>query len=155
MRIAIVGSHSTGKTTLLRTLSEYLSVPTLSEVAREKINESPKLPHHMTPEERGELQTAILDEQIRRELGDGQFLSDRSVFDAVAYSFDTPSFESLRSRAFAHAETQPYDRIFFLPAEFPLEGDDIRSQDEAYRKTVENELVNLLEQSGAGYETVR
>lgn len=155
MRVAIVGSHSTGKTTLLRTLSERFAVPILSEVAREKINESPKLPHHMTPEERGELQTAILDEQIRRESGDGQFLSDRSVFDAVAYSFDTPSFDALRSKAFAHAEARPYDRVFFLPVEFPLEGDDIRSQDEAYRKTVEDELVKLLEQSGVRYETVR
>lgn len=147
MRIAIVGSHSTGKTTLLRLLAERLEISTLSEVAREMIAESDKLPHHMTAEERGEFQMGILREQIRRELAAESFLSDRSVFDAVAYSFDTPSYGDLRSIAQSHASERPYHRIFFLPVEFPLEGDGIRSQDEDYRLAVENELLKILERT--------
>lgn len=151
MRIAIVGSHSTGKTTLLRLLSERLEISTLSEVAREMIAESDKLPHHMTAAERGDFQMGILREQIRRELASESFLSDRSVFDAVAYAFDTPSYEDLHSVAEEHAVPRPYDRIFFLPVEFPLEGDDIRSQDEDYRLAIETELLKILERTGTPY----
>lgn len=150
MRVAIVGSHSTGKTTLLRLLAERLEISTLSEVAREMIAESDKLPHHMTAEERGEFQMGILREQIRRELAGESFLSDRSVFDAVAYGFDTPSYGDLHSAAEAHAAPRPYDRIFFLPIEFPLEGDAIRSQDEDYRLAVE-ELLAVLERTKTPY----
>ncbi|MFZ3232209.1 MAG: ATP-binding protein [Patescibacteria group bacterium] len=151
MRIAIVGSHSTGKTTLLRHLAERLEIAALSEVAREMIAESDKLPHHMTGEERGEFQMGILREQMRRELAVESFLSDRSVFDAVAYSFDTPSYGELLSVAKSHGESRPYDRIFFLPIEFPLEGDAIRSQDEDYRLAVENELWRILTETGTPF----
>ena len=151
MRVAIVGSHSTGKTTLLRLLAERLEISTLSEVAREMIAESDKLPHHMTGEERGEFQMGILREQIRRELAVEAFLSDRSAFDAVAYSFDTPSYGELLAVAEDHAEKRPYDRIFFLPVEFPLEGDGIRSQDEDYRLAVENELLRILAETGTPF----
>lgn len=149
MRVAIVGSHSTGKTTLLRMLAERLDVPVLSEIAREKIAESETLPHHMGPEGRGILQETILREQVLRETALGKFLSDRSVFDAVAYAFDTPAYENLFETAAKHFRERPYDRIFFLPIEFPLEGDGVRSEDEGYRKTVENELESVLKRSGA------
>lgn len=154
MRIAIVGTHSTGKTTLLRMLAERLEIPTLSEVAREKIAESSKLPHHMTPEERGAFQMGILVEQIRRENSTESFLSDRSAFDAVAYSFDTPSYGELFSKAHEHGKSRPYSKVFLLPVEFPMEGDGIRSEDEDYRKKIEDELVRVLRDSGTPFERV-
>lgn len=151
MRIAVVGSHSTGKTTLIRALSEILDVPILSEVAREKIAESDKLPHHMTPEERSAFQMGILSEQIRREIRSESFLSDRSVFDAAAYAFDTPGYEALFEAAKTHASERPYARIFFLPIEFALEGDGIRSEDESYRKKIEDVLAETIERAGTPY----
>lgn len=155
MRVAIVGTHSTGKTTLLESLSGHLDLPILSEVAREKIAESDKLPHLMTEIERGEFQKLVLEEQMRRESSSGRFIADRSVFDAVAYAFDTPHYDALRIRAGAHASAFPYDRVFFLPIEFPLKGDGIRSEDEAYRETVDRELRKLLDRAEIPYETVR
>lgn len=151
MRIAVVGSHSTGKTTLVRALSAYLNIPVLTEVAREKIAESDKLPHHMTPEERSAFQGGVLAEQIRRETAAEKFLSDRSVFDAAAYAFDTPGYENLFETARNHATGFPYEKIFFLPIEFPLEGDGIRNEDEAYRKKVEDVLAATIERSGTPY----
>jgi nicotinamide riboside kinase len=151
MRISIVGSHSTGKTTLLRALSERLDVPALSEVAREKIAESETLPHLMTPEERGIFQMDVFREQVRRESGAERFISDRSAFDAAAYAFDTPDFETIFLAAEEHFRNRPYSRIFFLPIEFSLEGDGVRNEDEAYRKKVEDVLVGALERAGADY----
>lgn len=155
LRVAIVGSHSTGKTTLLRALSPFLDVPVISEIAREKIAESETLPHEMTPMERGEFQRGILHEQIKRETATRAFLADRSIFDAASYAFDTPVFHELAKLAHDHAARSAYDRIFFLPIEFALVGDDIRSGDETYRKSVEDALVSVLESAGIGYETVR
>lgn len=155
MRIAIVGTHSTGKTTLLESLAGHLDLPVLSEVAREKIAESDKLPHLMTGGERGKFQKLVLEEQMRRESSSGRFIADRSVFDAVAYAFDTPYYETLRILAKTHAEAFPYDRIFFLPVEFPLEGDGVRNEDEAYRDAIDRELRAILDHAEIPYQTVR
>jgi hypothetical protein len=92
---------------------------------------------------------------MRRESSSGCFIADRSVFDAVAYAFDTPHYDVLRIRAETHALAFPYDRVFFLPIEFPLKGDGIRNEDEAYRETVDRELRKLLDRAEISYETVR
>ncbi len=135
-------------------LGRFLDVAVIPEIAREKISGCPKLPHEMSPEERASFQTSILREQIEKERSAGRFLSDRSVFDAAAYAFDTPEFERLSSEAALHARSHPYTKVFFLPSELALSGDGIRSEDEDYRLSVEKALVSVLNRSGIAYETV-
>lgn len=135
-------------------LSRFMRIPTIEEIARGKISESGTLPHDMTPEERGVFQREILEAQIASETESANFMADRSVFDAVAYAHDTPEYESLAAKAREHAKANPYTKVFFLRVEFPMKGDGVRSEDEAYRKKIESVLANELEKAGVPFEVI-
>lgn len=90
MKIAITGAHGVGKTTLAKSLSKKMGLPMISEIARreaklygfsktEQIRKAPK-------ERIRGYQEAVYTSQVFSEsaLQKG-FVSDRSVFDVVAY----------------------------------------------------------------------
>src|SRR5688500_18595030 len=80
-RIAIVGSFSTGKTTLAEALAERLDLPLLPEVAREVVELGFNLDKDATPE----TETLIFLRQYNNELSNEQFVGDRSLIDVMAY----------------------------------------------------------------------
>ncbi|MFZ2412075.1 MAG: ATP-binding protein [Candidatus Methanoperedens sp.] len=79
MRIAIIGTHGTGKTTLAKMLSGVFNIPILEECAR---NYDIK---HASPEKYLKIQKNILIEQIATESKHPSFVSDRSTIDNLAY----------------------------------------------------------------------
>lgn len=76
-KIAIAGSHSCGKTSLVKTLSKRIEIPIIHEIAATFI-----------PETRAHIDTQykIMAKQIETERKYKSFLSDRSVMDNLAYS---------------------------------------------------------------------
>src|ERR1041384_1337378 len=81
-RIAIVGSFSTGKTTLAEAVAEPLGLPLLPEVAREIVALGFKLDKDATPA----TETLIFLRQFRNELEHADFVGDRSLMDVMAYA---------------------------------------------------------------------
>ncbi len=153
MRIAIVWSHWTGKTTLARILGDSIHLPIIREAARDVIAEM-WLPHEMSPKWRGDFQRMVLKEQIYREWLHSSFIADRSVFDAIAYGFDTPYFLNIRSDVHEYIKNHSYDHVLFLPIEFPLELDAIRKEDIEYQKTIEQVLLQELQIAHIHYKII-
>lgn len=87
MKVYFVGSHSTGKTTLARYVSESYGLPMITEVARAVLSE--KELHLDTLRTNlkvvNEYQQDIFFRQINEELKQEDFVSDRS-FDCLAYA---------------------------------------------------------------------
>lgn len=86
--IYLVGSHSTGKTTMARALSKTLGLPLVSEVAREVLanREQTLADIAANVEEANSFQRDIFRLQLAREDAAGRvFVSDRAL-DFVAYS---------------------------------------------------------------------
>src|SRR3990170_4304503 len=81
-RIAIVGSFSTGKTTLAEAIAERTRLPLLPEVAREVAALGFKLDKDATPE----TETLIFLRQYNNELAMSEFVGDRSLIDVMAYA---------------------------------------------------------------------
>jgi len=133
LRIAIIGSHGTGKTTLVEKLGDILAIPVIEEMARTVILEQNKLPHDMDDLERFAFQRTIFDRQTAREDESMGFISDRSVLDALVYAHGTSGVLALEGAIALRLGNKPYDHIFFIPREFPLEFDGIRKEDEAYQ----------------------
>lgn len=79
MRIAIIGTHGTGKTTLAKMLSSIFKIPILKELAR---NHDIR---NADPDEYVKIQKDILIEQIASERKYQNFISDRSTIDNLAY----------------------------------------------------------------------
>jgi nicotinamide riboside kinase len=119
-KIAIVGSHSCGKTSLVKALEKRIEIPIIHEIAATFI-----------PESRAHIDTQykIMSKQIETEQKYKSFLSDRSVIDNLAYStliysknpndfFKT--YDKCKELASKHISSKPYQLLIFVDELLPL-----------------------------------
>lgn len=142
MRIALAGTHWSGKTTILNLLEGHK----IKEQARALILELGN-PKDMSDDERANFQQVLLTRQIRSELSMGDdFISDRSVYDILAYSEGCSNADDIVKQVFFYLSKNPYDLIFYFPIEFEMEKDGTRPEDEEYRKKIDSliftEMIN-------------
>ena len=148
MRILLVGSHSTGKTTLMKKMSE-LGYDTREEVIRKCLSENAKV--KINKEADDESQQLFFTETMKSMEGKN-FIADRCPLDILAYT----SYQEKHGKISYSTFKQQYESVqkfindnndlkfAFIPIEFPLENDSVRDNDEEYRKDIENELIRLL-----------
>ena len=119
-KIGIVGSHSCGKTTLVKALCHRVEIPIIHELAS-------KFP----PEDRKYISTQydIMRAQIDCEKAHKSFLSDRTVIDNLAYATlvyntDPIQFKQVYTQcqqmAYKHLVSKPYNLIIFVNELLPL-----------------------------------
>lgn len=119
-KIGIVGSHSCGKTTLVKALANRIEIPIIHELAS-----------NFPPEDRKYISTQydIMKAQIDCEQSHKSFLSDRTVIDNLAYSTlvyntDPIQFKQIyhqcQNMAYTHLSDKPYNLIIFVNEILPL-----------------------------------
>ncbi len=158
-RIAIVGSFSTGKTTLAEALADRLELPLLPEVAREVVELGFKLDKDATPE----TEALIFLRQYNNELATDEFVGDRSLIDVMAYAgwvldnqTRTKEFH-LWDECVRLAERRlrtSYSHVFYLPIEFPIVLDGLRPDDPGFQKDIDGRILGLLRANDIEYETI-
>ncbi len=158
-RVAIVGSFSTGKTTLAEAVAEPLGLPLLPEVAREVASLGFKLDKDATPE----VETLIFLRQLYNEMIHDDFVGDRSLIDVMAYAGWVLDNQE-RRREFALwdacvkvAEYQlrsQYTHVFYLAIEFPIVPDGLRPLDPDFQKEIDERMVRLLDLHDVKYESL-
>ena len=158
-RIAIVGSFSTGKTTLAEALARELELPLLPEAAREVVELGFKLDKDAT----AETETLIFLKQLNNELGTEEFVGDRSLIDTMAYAGwvldnqartkETALWDECLKLAERRLRTG-YSHVFYLPIEFPIVLDGLRPDDPGFQKEIDERILALMESHGVRYRTV-
>jgi deoxyadenosine/deoxycytidine kinase len=158
-RIAIVGSFSTGKTTLAEAVSEPLKLPLLPEAAREVAALGFKLDKDATPE----TETLIFLKHLYNETIHSDFVADRSLIDVMAYAGwvldhqerrkETALFDECRKIAQYQLRSQ-YTHVFYLPIEFPIVLDGLRPDDPDFQQDIDRRILALLETNDVAYETL-
>jgi thymidylate kinase len=153
MKIAFIGTHGVGKTTLAYELcnelkKQSLDVGFIDEIARRcpfPINESTSL----------EAQTWILSTTIARELELAKIypnvICDRSVLDNYVYL--QHKFGNIRElHALASYWVRTYDLLFKVPfTRKYLRPDGVRSVDFDFQEGIEEELLSLLKEDAVYY----
>lgn len=152
MKIAIVGAHGVGKTTLASELSKTLGYPILPDTASEAFKKGFVVNENTPPEN----QLWILTKQIEyeRELQE-HFIADKTLFDNIVYAqhiFDDEHLliviESIVKKL------ANYDLYIYLPIEIPLVADG-RSIDPIFQQKIDDTYVQLLQDLGITYHEVR
>lgn len=141
MKVAISGSHGVGKTTLMRAWGRrHTDWGTLSEVSR-------SCPFPLNEKATYQTQNYIMHRQIELELDISspniKFVSDRSTLDQIAYvrqahelgNMTNEQAEYLIKHCRAWAGT--YDFIFYIPIEFEMENDGVRSPNLDYQRKID------------------
>ncbi len=158
-RIAIVGSFSTGKTTLAEEAAPKLGLPLLPEVAREVVELGFKLDKDATVE----TETLIFLRQWHNENTHAEFVGDRSLVDVMAYASWVLENQE-RRKEFAlwdtcldiakHNLRSQYTDVFYLPIEFGIVPDGLRPLDEDFQQDIDRRMVHLLEVNDIQYKTL-
>jgi len=158
-RIAIVGSFSTGKTTLAEVASSKLGLPLLPEVAREIVELGFKLDKDATVE----TETLIFMRQYFNEMTHTDFVGDRSLVDVMAYASWVLENQE-RRKEFAlwdtcldiakHHLRSQYSHVFYLPIEFGIVPDGLRPMDPDFQADIDRRMLHLLEVNAIRYETL-
>ena len=158
-RIAIVGSLSTGKTTLAEILARQLDLPLLPETAREVVQLGFKLDKDATPE----TETLIFMKQYNNELSTREFVGDRSLIDVMAYAGwvldnqphrkEMALWEECKRLAERGLRTS-YSHVFYLPIEFPIVLDGLRPDDPGFQKEIDERIMALLHAHDIEYRTL-
>lgn len=153
MRLALSGSQGVGKTTLLNLL-QLEGHRNLPEVPRQVIYDFGKLPHHMTPQEFYDFQKEVARRQKVAEAGNN-FIADRCLYDFLAYVQDLSDQQMIAELyQYVLEDLEPYDHIFYLPIEFPLEVDDVRKNSLDYQKIIDERLLKTLEDYQVNYHVI-
>ncbi len=168
-KIAFVGSHGVGKTTLLSALKEALSLEeeNIVEETATKVFElgkdNPALQINQGATLEAQLHIIgmqLEDEDIRsaylKEVGIGRplLVCDRSVLDAVVYTYHRihgregyPWAKTLPTHLFDWAVSSintKYDKIFYLPIEFPLTTNEVRPGNTEFQECIDFLMQDIL-----------
>ena len=155
MKIAIIWTHWVWKTTLVDRINLGDSgMHKIQEVARDIITNTWVNPQDMTRHEKLVFQMRIYNEQIRREAMYDNFISDRSRYDNLAYlkHVNEGLFDAIIT--VEKQKENQYDKIIYLPIEFPLVLDGVRYSSDKFQRTIDNTILDILEILGYEYETV-
>jgi nicotinamide riboside kinase len=160
MKIAFVGSFSTGKTTLANLFAREWDYPLLPEVAREVV----KLGFPLDQSATAETETLIFLKQWRAEVTHERFVADRSIYDVLAYADwvmehqDADRKENhlwYESRELAVMDLRArYDHVFYLPVEFPIVLDGLRPDDTAFQADIDRRITDLLKSEDVSFHTL-
>jgi nicotinamide riboside kinase len=160
MKLAFVGSFSTGKTTLANLFAKEWDYPLLPEVAREVVELGFPLDQNAT----AETETLIFLKQWRAESSHDQFVADRSIYDVLAYADwvmeqDRPPRKEdhlwSEAREIATADLRArYDHVFYLPVEFPIVLDGLRPDDAGFQADIDGRIRRLLQFADVAYQTL-
>lgn len=142
-KIAIIGSQSTGKTTLGKQLSKKLNIPLITEIARKWNIEK------ATQTELIYIQKELLKLQIHEENHNGQFISDRSTVDNLAYWLHnvSPIVDKEENELYVKTalwNVKNYSHIFLLTPEFYPINDGFRSTDIVYQMRIDATIQTIL-----------
>jgi len=149
MKIAISGAQSTGKTTLLNAIKKdfrrngMLQKYTFFDELTRKIHQE-----GIKINEDGDDLTQLLTLNVHvNNIVYNNFVSDRSIIDAVCYTHYLYSEDKVSEWVMTYATNVMkkivflYDRIYYLPNELAIKDDGVRSNNETFR----DDIVELFE----------
>lgn len=183
MKIVVLGSHGTGKTTLAKKLYGYLAVNynlnvnsvKLAKRNRQKIVNRPigelrwtYLPEApfeatqkgftMNEETSLESELWIFSKQLELEKTSAPWIADKCLIDILAYARylfkNEPELINIFERIVR--KNMKYDLVLYLPTgEFPLENDGLRSLDLDFQKNIDNEVLKVMKDYDIKYHRVK
>ena len=165
MKIAVIGSQCTGKSTFIKDFIAHWGMYTLSE--RPRYTDLVKTKKHSLNEDGNEAsQTIIRDSIVDQTMytsKDSNTIFDRSVLDNLVYTMWLNAKGKVSDKfvketmAIAKEALVFYDILFFLPitkhSPIPFEPSDNRSNSEQYRSEIDNIFKALIHQYNQGNKT--
>ncbi|MFE9679488.1 AAA family ATPase [Streptomyces sp. NPDC006259] len=158
LRIAVIGTHSTGKTMLLKRIEMELRGHGLTVARTGRLGKRaaaaglPKMQHHTALSTEWIIAQGILDETNAAAQGAEVVLIDRAALDAVAYfeaamafrAETPPRLERERLHTLASTQLPKYDLLFATVLDETVPVDTSYDYNAAFRRLVDDRVHRLL-----------
>lgn len=155
VRIAVMGTHAVGKTTLAKALAGALDLPLIPEQAREVARDMGLTPATVPVDRFCEFQQRALESHYALEvMAENGFVADRTVFDYGVY-FDNPPTEELKAAREYIATKRVYNQllrlralkysfIIYVPKMFDLVADGERHGEIAFQNKIQADIESKV-----------
>jgi len=142
MKIAVIGSHGTGKTTICKQLSKLFKLNYIPDVVPDAYKLNFTINENTPPES----QFWILTKQIELERNTPTpWIMEKSLWDNYIYaSFSINDKHALKVIQKIIDANANYDLVFYCPIEFPLVDDSLRSLDKKFQKNIDKKFRKFL-----------
>jgi len=153
MKIAITGTHSTGKTTLAEMISEKFNIPYIRGDKAIKICEHhfPNKPiNKLSTKEQWKLQKLMFESFDETLDTDGDCVTDGFHLTCIPYGIKYTNGKITQMQGYgefvqsAINQSKKFDKILYLPPEIDLENDQFRPLDQALRMDIDKTIYALL-----------
>ncbi len=152
MKIAIVGAHGVGKTSLSERLAEALRIKNIPDVAIEAFKKGFPINENTPAETQFWLFSRQL--ELERNFAD-HWIADKCLIDYSVYAdIIFSDFRIKELLAEMVRRNLSYDFVFYLPIEFPLEDNGIRSLDPEFQRIIDRRYREILNNWGIGHQIV-
>ncbi|MFE7276883.1 AAA family ATPase [Streptomyces sp. NPDC057623] len=168
IRIGVLGTHSTGKTTLLKRIEMELRAEGVTVARTGRLGKRaaaaglPKMQHHTAASTEWIITQGIADELAAAAQGAEVVLIDRAAHDAVAYFHAAleyrgevpPRLERERLLVLASTQLSKYDLLFATVLDQDVPVDTSHDYDARFRHLVDQHLHRLLDQDAIAHQRV-
>lgn len=154
MKIILTGAHGTGKTTILKEF-EKRGMKAITGVVRSLASQEGT---HINEEGNQEGQQRIFEVYRNLLSQEGSYISDRGLIDVLAYTIELSkknkieeSFGDEQLKQMIDWMNEHRDVVYcFVPIEFPIVKDNVRSEDTQYQQDIENNILSIIAALGVG-----
>lgn len=161
MKIALMGTHGVGKTSVAEMFSQQYGVPMVTSASRRVKKLGYPINQHATCESQAATSMGRLAAQLSA--GD-HFISDRTLLDSMAYNSwqlthawsDDPKAAYWYDTMDIIAEKvmKDYDYLFYVPITFPLVADGVRAMEDKYQADIDRLVQEFIKRYDLEYETL-
>lgn len=149
----MVGSHGVGKTTLSIKLSAHFGFSRIPDIVREAHEKKFTVNEETPPES----QFWILSKQIELERNTPEsWIADKTLFDNIIYGNVVLKDQKVKDViADIVIKEARYDAMLYLPIEFAIAADGLRSLSAEFQAQIDRSYVEFLDQNNFQYYTVK
>lgn len=154
VKIAITGTHSTGKTTLAKSIAKQFNIPYIRGDKAIQICNScfPNVPiNKLSVDDAWKLQRMMFESFNESLKHDGDCVTDGFHLSCIPYGLRYTDGKITQMKGYNEFvreildKSKEFDIIFYLPPEIALENNNFRPQDQALRIDIDHIIFSLLQ----------
>lgn len=150
MKIAVAGSHGVGKSSFAKGLAQRLGGAYIYDTVREEVVPKKIFPINENTPPQGQIWLVARQWELERTTPQ-PWVADKNLFDYWVYAKDDFADYIKKTIWMFVREDAHYDFVFYLPIEFPMELDGVRSENDAFQKEMDRRYKKLLADLGVKY----